>query len=47
MMKSINDRFKEIRVFLCYVSQDKPIVRESYKRLLVEGWSDSRTTLRR
>jgi hypothetical protein len=26
--------------FLCHASQDKPIVRELYQRLLAEGWID-------
>lgn len=30
----------KLRVFLCHASQDKPIVRELYQRLLVEGWID-------
>jgi hypothetical protein len=29
-----------LRVFLCHASQDKPIVRELYQRLLAEGWID-------
>jgi DNA-binding CsgD family transcriptional regulator len=31
---------RKLRVFLCHASQDKPIVRELYQRLLVEGWID-------
>lgn len=27
----------KLRVFLCHASQDKPVVRELYQRLLVEG----------
>ena len=34
----ITDR--KLRVFLCHSSQDKPIVRELYRRLLAEGWID-------
>jgi len=29
---------RKLRVFLCHSSQDKPIVRELYQRLLAEGW---------
>jgi formylglycine-generating enzyme required for sulfatase activity len=32
--------FRKLRVFLCHASQDKPIVRELYQRLLAEGWID-------
>lgn len=28
------------RVFLCHSSQDKPVVREMYQRLLAEEWID-------
>ena len=31
---------RKLRVFLCHSSQDKPIVRELYQRLLAEGWID-------
>ncbi len=31
---------RKLRVFLCHSSQDKPIVRELYERLLSEGWID-------
>ena len=31
---------RKLRVFLCHASQDKPIVRELYQRLLAEGWID-------
>jgi len=31
---------RKLRVFLCHASQDKPIVRDLYQRLLVEGWID-------
>lgn len=31
---------RKLRVFLCHASQDKPIVRELYKRLLAEDWID-------
>lgn len=34
------DTEHKLRVFLCHASQDKPIVRELYQRLLVEGWID-------
>jgi len=27
-----------LKVFLCHASQDKPIVREFYQRLLAEDW---------
>ncbi|HET9587394.1 MAG TPA: toll/interleukin-1 receptor domain-containing protein [Anaerolineales bacterium] len=30
----------KLRVFLCHASQDKPVVRELYQRLLSEGWID-------
>ena len=30
----------KLRVFLCHASQDKPIVRELYQRLLAEEWID-------
>lgn len=29
---------RKLRVFLCHASQDKPAVREIYKRLLTESW---------
>ena len=29
-----------LKVFLCHSSQDKPVVRELYQRLLTEGWID-------
>jgi len=32
---------RKLRVFLCHSSQDKPIVRELYQRLLAKGWIDS------
>jgi hypothetical protein len=35
---SIADR--KLRVFLCHSSQDKPVVREIYLRLIVEDWID-------
>ena len=28
---------RKLRVFLCHASQDKPIVRELYQRLLADG----------
>lgn len=31
---------RKLRVFLCHSSQDKPIVRELYQRLIAEGWFD-------
>jgi len=31
---------RKLRVFLCHSSQDKPIVRELYQRLLAESWID-------
>lgn len=31
---------RKLHVFLCHASQDKPIVRELYQRLLAEGWID-------
>jgi hypothetical protein len=31
---------RKFRVFLCHASQDKPIVRELYQRLLAEDWID-------
>ncbi len=31
---------RKLRVFLCHASQDKPIVRQLYQRLLVEDWID-------
>ena len=30
----------KLNVFLCHASQDKPVVRELYQRLLVENWID-------
>jgi TIR domain-containing protein len=30
----------KLRVFLCHASQDKPVVRELYQRLLAENWID-------
>ena len=32
---------RKLRVFLCHASQDKPVVRELYQRLLGEGWIDA------
>jgi len=29
---------RKLRLFLCHASQDKPAVRELYKRLEAEGW---------
>ncbi len=31
---------RKLRVFLCHASQDKPIVRDLYQRLLAESWID-------
>ena len=31
---------RKLRVFLCHASQDKPIVRELYQKLLAENWID-------
>jgi tetratricopeptide (TPR) repeat protein len=31
---------RNLRVFLCHTSQDKPVIRELYQRLLAEGWID-------
>jgi hypothetical protein len=31
---------RKLRVFLCHASQDKPVLRELYQRLLAEGWID-------
>lgn len=31
---------RKLKVFLCHASQDKPIVRDLYQRLLTEGWID-------
>ncbi|MBV6394853.1 MAG: Hercynine oxygenase [Anaerolineales bacterium] len=31
---------RKLRVFLCHSSQDKPVVRELYHKLLAEGWID-------
>jgi hypothetical protein len=31
---------RKLRVFLCHASQDKPVVRDLYQRLLAEGWID-------
>lgn len=32
---------RKLRVFLCHASQDKPVVRELYRKLLAEGWIDA------
>ena len=34
------DTKRRLRVFLCHASQDKPVVRELYQRLLAEDWID-------
>jgi len=31
---------RKLRVFLCHASQDKPVVRELYQKLLAESWID-------
>ena len=31
---------RKLKVFLCHASEDKPIVRELYKRLKTEDWID-------
>lgn len=31
---------RKLRVFLCHASQDKPVVRDLYRRLLAEDWVD-------
>ncbi len=31
---------RKLKVFLCHFSNDKPAVRELYKRLNAEGWID-------
>jgi len=31
---------RKLKVFLCHASQDKPVVRELYQRLLAESWID-------
>lgn len=31
---------RKLRVFLCHASQDKPVVRDLYQRILAEGWID-------
>lgn len=31
---------RKLHVFLCHASQDKPVVRELYQRLLAEDWID-------
>lgn len=32
---------RQLKVFLCHASQDKPMVRELYQRLKAEGWIDT------
>jgi len=34
------DADHKLRVFFCHASQDKPVVRELYQRLLAEPWID-------
>jgi len=36
-MKSVD---RKLKVFLCHAIQDKPVVRELYRRLALEGWID-------
>lgn len=36
----MSDSDHKLRVFLCHASQDKPVVRELYQRLVGEGWID-------
>jgi len=36
-MKSVD---RKLKVFLCHATQDKPVVRELYRRLALEGWID-------
>ncbi|HLO14572.1 MAG TPA: toll/interleukin-1 receptor domain-containing protein [Anaerolineales bacterium] len=36
----MSDTDLKLRVFLCHASQDKPLVRELYQRLLAEDWID-------
>ncbi len=31
---------RRLKVFLCHASQDKPVVRDLYERLLAENWID-------
>ncbi|HEX6033599.1 MAG TPA: toll/interleukin-1 receptor domain-containing protein [Anaerolineales bacterium] len=31
---------RKLRIFLCHASQDKPVVRDLYKRLTAEDWID-------
>ncbi len=31
---------RNLRVFLCHASQDKPVVRDLYQRLLTDSWID-------
>ena len=35
------DTTKQLKVFLCHSSHDKPIVRELYQKLSAEGWIDA------
>ena len=37
---SIMSAQRKLRVFLCHASQDKPVVRELYRRLTAEDWID-------
>lgn len=36
----MTDTDRKLRVFLCHASQDKPLIRELYQRLLKEDWID-------
>jgi hypothetical protein len=38
--RSLMPSYRKLRVFLCLASQDKPIVRDLYQRLLNESWLD-------
>jgi hypothetical protein len=38
--RTLMTKTRKLRVFLCHSSQNKPIVRELYQRLLAEGWID-------
>jgi len=38
--KTLTFRNQKLRIFLCHVSQDKPVVRDLYNRLIVEDWID-------
>lgn len=40
VMNSTSEPTRKLKVFLCHASQDKPVVRELYQKLLTEGWID-------